>query len=309
MATFQAQIEATTGIAASDGSSAAPKTSEYSTWLTEGARDLIMKLSRVAPPKLLLFTSSLTVSDGNGLSTDNGLILTAMRADGENADRLYPCERMSAELRYKVTDKESLDYRSVYHPIFYTLDGKTYILPAPSNSTTNRGVITQVQYPTILFGDSSIGVSHKEVTGATGEADNETFTKNPHTFANGELVEVLDVVGDTSVEGVRGTITSANIGANTFKIDNVVIDGDISSCTVRTVSSGFPKEFEQAVVQYATVKVFEALMGYYSTTEEDAELVNTIQSSLVTAESRYQAAFQAVAGTGPEQERSEEDEE
>jgi hypothetical protein len=209
MATFQAQIEAITGIAA--GTEPAPTTTELSTFLTEGVKEIISRIAKISPDKLLLFTTPTTVSDGNGTRTENGLIVNALRADGTNADNLYPCQRISSELRYKITDITSLEYRSVYNPVFYILDHKAYILPAPSDSGVNKGVINHINYPVVVSGESSV--------------------------------------------------------------------------------ANFPSEHEHLVVQYATIKAFQAIMGYYATTEEDAELVQTVQASLVTAEQLYDKAF------------------
>ena len=207
--TFESQIEAVTGIAA--GATGAPATNELTQFLTDGAKEVIQRIAKISPEKLLLFTIELDVSDGNGTTTENGLIVNALRADGVTATSLYPCQRISSELRFKATDLSSLEYRSVYNPVFYILNHKAYILPAPSDSGINKGVINYITYPSVAYNADAI--------------------------------------------------------------------------------TNFPAEFEPLVVQYAIIKSFQALMGYYATTEEDAELVQTVQASLVTAEQLYDKTF------------------
>ena len=74
MATFKDQIEAITGLAAGDGSTAAPTTTEYSTWLTDGAKEVIERLSVGKPEALVGFTTSTTVSDANGTPIQSSLV-------------------------------------------------------------------------------------------------------------------------------------------------------------------------------------------------------------------------------------------
>tara|TARA_R110002012_G_scaffold294060_5_gene489964 strand:+ start:468 stop:1133 length:666 start_codon:yes stop_codon:yes gene_type:complete len=207
--TFESQIEAVTGIAA--GATGAPATNELTQFLTDGAKDVIQRVAKISPEKLLLFTIDVELSDGNGITTENGLVVNALRADGETETSLYPCQRISSELRYKATDLTSLEYRSVYNPVFYILNHKAYILPAPTDGTVNKGVINYITYPTVAYNGTAI--------------------------------------------------------------------------------TNFPAEFEPLVVQFAIIKSFQALMGFYATTEEDIELVQTVQASLVTAEQLYDKAF------------------
>ena len=154
MATFQAQIEATTNVAFD--TNPAPTTAQLTQFLTDGAKEVISRISIGSPEKLPLFSVSATVSNDNGLATQNGLVISVLRADGTSADNLEPCSRISSDLRYRVTDTESLDYRSVFNPAYYILDGKVYIVPEPTNSTTNKGVINSVGYPVVAYNESSI---------------------------------------------------------------------------------------------------------------------------------------------------------
>ena len=211
MATFKDQIEAITGLAAGDGSTAAPTTTEYSTWLTDGAKEVIERLSIGKPEALVGFTTSTTVSDANGTPIQSSLVLSVVRADGTSASNLEPCSRITSDLRYRATDTESLNYASKFNPVYHVLNGTLFVLPEPSNGTTEKAVVTSVPYPTLAHGHDLI--------------------------------------------------------------DN------------------FPDQYEYLVVLYATKKALESIMAYYAGTEEDIELVQAIQPSLVTVEQNYNTAF------------------
>ena len=155
MATFEEQIEAISGLTIIE-SSTVPTQTQLTQFLKDGIVEVINRLAVAKPEVMVLFSTSVDIADNSGTLIDNGLLISVMRADGTSADNLYPCGKVSVENRYRATDTTSLEYRSVYNPGFYVKDQKVYIVPAPTNNTTNKGVITYVDYQNITYSQSSI---------------------------------------------------------------------------------------------------------------------------------------------------------
>tara|TARA_R100000808_G_scaffold24947_1_gene59759 strand:- start:30396 stop:31076 length:681 start_codon:yes stop_codon:yes gene_type:complete len=209
MADFQTQIQGMINFTL--GTEPAPTQAEVSQWLTDGAKEVIERLSVGKPEALANFTTSTTISDANGHPVESGLIISVVRADGTSANNLEPCTRITSDLRFRATDTESLSYASKFNPVYHVLNAKLFVLPEPSDGTVNKAIVTTVPYPTLAY--------------------------------NHDL------------------------------IDN------------------FPGQYEYLVVLYAAKKCLESIMAYYAGTEEDIELVQAIQPSLVTIEQNYNTAF------------------
>lgn len=154
MADFENQIEAVTNF--TFGEEPAPTTTQLTDFLTEGAKEVINRISVTAPHELVNFTTSTTVSDGNGTDVNNGLIVSVARADGVNAANLEPCSLISSDLRARATDVNSLHYASKFNPVYYILDSTLFVLPAPSDSGVNKAIVSEVAYPTVNYNASSI---------------------------------------------------------------------------------------------------------------------------------------------------------
>tara|TARA_Y100000361_G_scaffold89393_1_gene79427 strand:+ start:2049 stop:3167 length:1119 start_codon:yes stop_codon:yes gene_type:complete len=142
MANFQAQIEGITSV--STGTT--PTTTELSTFLTDGAKDLINKIINIKPDEAFKFATETLVSDNAGTAVA-GKLLSVVRENNSTTD-VRPATPIPASLRYLATDTESLSYRSRFNPCYYTLNGKVYVLPAPTDSN-NQALISQINYPTI----------------------------------------------------------------------------------------------------------------------------------------------------------------
>ena len=152
-ATLINQVKALTGLTISF-SDTNPTHDQLNQFFLDGCKELVNRMSIVQPDKLLMFSTTDTQSSGTGIKVDSGLIISAMRADGSVATNLYPAEQISQNSRYKASDVESLEYRSVYNPAFYVLDGYAYILPEPSDSGVNKGLVTYINF------DSAIDVAN-----------------------------------------------------------------------------------------------------------------------------------------------------
>jgi len=148
LATYEAQVEALTGISI-DGSSN-PTQTELSSFLVDGVIDVVNRMIAARPAELSKFTK--TTNDTDSV-LKKGQILSVVR-EHDSTSVLRKCIKIDASDRYDATDSESLSYRSKYSPGFYELNGSIYTVPA-AGSGNNDIVVTQVHYDTgLVFGDN-----------------------------------------------------------------------------------------------------------------------------------------------------------
>ena len=145
---FANQISAMTGIAI--GVSTEITQDEISYFLKEGLRDVVNNVSKTKPHDLHLFGGSTDVSNSSGLEVKSGKVLNVWRADGTSATNLNQCMQINASLKHRAADEESLHYRSTKNPAYYWENEFVYILPAPSDSGVNKGVVSYVQYDSLV---------------------------------------------------------------------------------------------------------------------------------------------------------------
>ena len=256
MATFQAQIEGLTGLAITGSSN--PTQTELTQFLTDGAKDVINRISKLDSSKMPLFSTSTTDSDDSGVVVDSGLILDVVRADGTLATSLNPASRINSNLRYRATNSNSLSFRSNFHPCYYLLDGKVYIVPAPSNSTTNKAIVSYVSYPTIAFGDSSIGGSYSSATvQSTTKANPCVLNSTAHGFSVGNTISLSDFTEMTELNGITSQVATVP-DANSFTLEGIDSTNyaavEATGGFAETVVQGFADEDEYLVVIYAAIK-------------------------------------------------------
>ena len=140
MATFQAQVEALTGITIST----APTTTELTTFLTDGAKDVINRLVKLDPQGLQSF-ANITSESGSGTIID-GAILDAWGSDGAND---HPATRVPASVGKRATDIDSLAYRSKYNPCYYREGRRVIVKP-------DGGSVLHISYPVVAYDAETI---------------------------------------------------------------------------------------------------------------------------------------------------------
>ena len=151
MATFEEKIEALTQISISTDTT--PTQSQLTDILNDGIKDLINKVTVVRPDESFKFASESIITGAGGVNV-TGQIIGVVREYGSATD-VRPATPIPAELRGLSTDITSLHYRSTSNPCYYTLNRKLYILPTPTSATT-RGIVSQIEYPTVSYSDSAI---------------------------------------------------------------------------------------------------------------------------------------------------------
>ena len=256
MATFQAQVEGLTGL--SIGTS--PTTAELTQFLTDGAKDVINKISAIHPDKINLFCTESVLSDDTGLTVDSGVVASVVRANGVEAE-VYPALEINPAIRYRASDSTSIYYQTKQNPAYYILNGKLHVIPAAENATTEKALVSYISYPTVAFGDQSIAIGYKSVSSVASTTANPTRFNAAfgHTLIDGDIVRLSGFTGATElngitsiVEGVSGTIfylqgiTSQDVGSNGF---------------VETIASGFPSQYEYLVPIYAAIKSLDNAMS------------------------------------------------
>jgi hypothetical protein len=136
-------------------------------------------------------------------------------------------------------------------------------VPEPSNS--NNAHVQTLNYPTVSFGDSTIGTTSLSGVTATA-ADPSVFTKSSHGLSTNDVVKLSNFTEMTEINGMTGIVTK--LDANTFEVNGVSADPEETTGGNVVKLGGFPDDGEYLVVLYATIKSLEAL---YSG-EEDIEL-------------------------------------
>ena len=149
MATFQVQIEDMVGTVGGSSSD----TTAISSFLSDGAKEVINLL----PPHLLrlcstevTFTPQSVGSEASASLLNTGKIFNVRRNDG-TIDQ--PCRRVSSSLKGRVSDSDDMDYATATDPIYYVENNYLNILPSASSAV---GKYSEVQYPSVSYGDSSI---------------------------------------------------------------------------------------------------------------------------------------------------------
>jgi len=297
MATFQAQVQGITGLTI-DGAGTNTSTAELTQFLTDGAKDVINKILIIDPTAGVLFSTSAEITNGNGLEVDGPIVSVVRGYAGSGGSGLTyrPCDPINSDEEGNATDVNSLSYRGSYNPCYYIKNSTLFILPAPS-SGDDRGKIEYVTYPTVAFGDSSIGTSYVVATGVEATLATPTiFDKTGHSFVNGDKVRLSGFTEATELNGITGIVEG--VSGQYFQIDGVYVDGAAESTggTVEKVVPGFPDQYEYLVVLYASIKCVELKLATYTIDEEDMELVQSYQTNLVALKQEYANAFSLGAG-------------
>ena len=183
MATFEAQVEGLTSLTI-DGSSA-PTQNELTQFLTDGAKEVVNNFS----DRLLnLCASEQTFTSGTPNTLNTGNILSVFRNDG---DIDQPCRRISSSLKGRASDRNEMIYASVTDPVYFVDNNTIDVLPKSGSAK-----YSEVQYPSVSFGDSAIAVFPDEAEylvvlyGAIKSLQNVLGSKASNTDINTALTAI-----------------------------------------------------------------------------------------------------------------------
>tara|TARA_R100000655_G_scaffold84710_2_gene124361 strand:+ start:1356 stop:2189 length:834 start_codon:yes stop_codon:yes gene_type:complete len=265
MATFEAQVESITSIAI-ESSGSVPTQAQLTQYLTDGAKEILNYLPR---SKQSLFTTS---NDLNGSSSSltvlGSEIFSVTRDDGTINQ---PCRAVSPALQGRIRDADDMMAATVTDPAYYVTNNILVVVPTPTNAQNAH--VQTLNYPTVAFGDSTIGTTSLSGVTATA-ADPTVFTKSNHGLSTGDVVKLSNFTEMTEINGMTGNVTK--LDANTFEINGVAADPAETTGGNVVKLGGFPDDAEYLVVIYACIKAIESAF----TSEEDVELYTPILAQL-----------------------------
>jgi len=135
LATFEAQVEALTGITISS-SSTNPTQAELDQFLADGVLDVTDKWLIGHPQDRELFMDETDLKVAQGANLDGAEIISVVRADGITAGNFRPCRKISQAQQSQVLDTESLSFASKYHPVYMlNSDNSVAVFPVPSDNS------------------------------------------------------------------------------------------------------------------------------------------------------------------------------
>jgi len=257
MATFEAQVESLASIAI-DSSGTTPTQGELTQFLTDGAKEVLNTLPR---SKQEMFTTSNDLNSSSTSFTVLGSEIFSVTRDDGTINQ--PCRVVNPALQGRIRDADDMMAATTTDPAYYVTNNILVVVPTPTDAQNAH--VQTLNYPTVSFGDSTIGATSLSGVTATA-ADPSVFTKSSHGLSTNDVVNLSNFTEMTEINGMTGTVT--RLDANTFEINGVSADPAETTGGNVVKLGGFPDDGEYLVVLYATIKSLEAL---YSG-EEDIEL-------------------------------------
>jgi len=244
MATFEAQVEGLTSLSI-DGSSA-PTQTELTQFLTEGAKDIINQMPRNLLP---LCASEQSFTSGTPQTLNTGKILYVTRSDGTIAQ---PCRKIQGQLVGRSLDSGDMNAATVTDPIYYVKNNTIDVAPSSGSS-----VYSEVQYPTVAYGDSAISAfpdeaeylvplyaSVKSLQNVLGNKSSNSDITTALTAINTELDEtqaVCDLI-NTQVDSAV-----SELGESATQVDSSV---DTALAAIATAAGRVNTAVELANLEY-----------------------------------------------------------
>jgi len=108
-------------------------------FIKDGVKDIIHRIRRIDKDKLHQFTGVETVTTMATSFTDEAIFnvsrLNALGADGGDG-KYYSADEVPIQISDSLIDADSEHYASPYNPKYYFVNGKIFIVPAPSANST-----------------------------------------------------------------------------------------------------------------------------------------------------------------------------
>tara|TARA_R100000458_G_C8277647_1_gene253247 strand:- start:3477 stop:5357 length:1881 start_codon:yes stop_codon:yes gene_type:complete len=134
MADFETRVEGLTGLSIDGGSS--PTQNELTEYLKDGVIEITNRIITLMPSEVENF-QKVTTTDSQGVDIGRSKVLSVLReagvdgsSDGSTAWRV--CRKIPAALQSRVSDENSLEYASIYNPVYTIENGVINIYPRPS---------------------------------------------------------------------------------------------------------------------------------------------------------------------------------
>tara|TARA_R110000796_G_scaffold249483_1_gene377323 strand:- start:2352 stop:3638 length:1287 start_codon:yes stop_codon:yes gene_type:complete len=249
MATFEAQVEALTGLAIDDSS--APTQTELTQFLTDGAKEILNSLSR---SRQEMFTTTNKLNASNTSLTLLGSEVFSVTRDDETIHQ--PCRKVPANLKGRIEDSDDMMAATSTDPAYYIYNTTLYVIPTPSSS--QKAFVQTLVYPIVAFGDSAVG--NTSLSGVTATAADPTvFTKSSHGLSTGDIVKLSNFTEMTEINEMTGTVT--RLDSSTFEINGVSADPAETTGGDVTELGRFPNDGEYLIPLYASIKSLQNKMS------------------------------------------------
>ena len=134
MATFEAQVEALTGITI-NSSGTNPTEAELTQFLIDGVLDVTEKWLIGHPQDREVFMNETALQVAQGADIGGADIISVLRADGVTAGNFRPCRKISPSQQSQVTDIDSLSFASRYHPVYMVSGSNVKVFPVPADNS------------------------------------------------------------------------------------------------------------------------------------------------------------------------------
>ena len=165
MATFQVQVEGLTSLSVGT----TPTTGELTEFLKDGVNDTTNSWLAVRAQDREDFQRESSIIDSNsGLYVGGAKIISVMReagADGssDNSKVWRQCRKVPASMQSRVVDTESLNFASIYNPVYIIDDnGRVNVYPAPSANNGYK-VFYVNNVPTDETNSASLTYAHSDI--------------------------------------------------------------------------------------------------------------------------------------------------
>jgi len=142
MSTWKEKIEGLTGVTL--GTDPSPSAGETVDFIEDAIQETRIRLIRAVPQDIPQFSKVVTVNNDSGVDVEEAIFIVAVTREDGSADLAdIPCVEIPPVMKHKVTDTNSLHFRSVHNPCYFWEKEKVYIKPAPA-SGENFGRVTYV---------------------------------------------------------------------------------------------------------------------------------------------------------------------
>ena len=226
-------------------------------YLNEGAIEISNRIVQLDPAKAYLFSHTKEVVDNMGVPV-SGDILGITRESG-NQGELEPCTAVSPLLRFRVKDTNSLEFRSVYNPVYYIMSKKDEY-----DGTQEGGFQTEP-----AFGDNiESQVPHLYIL------PTPDYSQTTEFFHRGYVTQ---------------RITNWNITdfTNMSFVESGGTDHDIR---------GFARQFQYLLPLYASIRIIDTDIVKMGKEEEDIENIENYQAMRKQYHEQYESAFVYMGG-------------
>ena len=287
MATFEAQVEALTGLAIDDSS--APTQTELTQFLTDGAKEILNSLSR---SRQEMFTTTNKLNASNTSLTLLGSEVFSVTRDDETIHQ--PCRKVPANLKGRIEDSDDMMAATSTDPAYYIYNTTLYVIPTPSSS--QKAFVQTLVYPIVAFGDSAVG--NTSLSGVTATAADPTvFTKSSHGLSTGDVTELGRFPNDgeyliplyASIKSLQNKMSSkfaelptdvTFISLPVAPVAPILISNQIGTLPTAPVYTGL-----SIAPSFSTVDTFIS-------TDEDVELASVKIQEINSQINEYQASMQ-----------------